>query len=695
MTAAVLLALGAGEAPAAPHEIHVAVDGADTNPGTAELPVATLEKARDLLRQRKADGLQGAGAVVRVHAGTYLRTRSFGLDKQDGGTAEARIVYQAEGTVRLVGGRVIAGDAFRPVSDPAVKARLPEAARDHVVELDLEALGIRNAGPFPELFRDGGGIIELFIDGERLPLARWPDVEYTTIESVLENGSSSSPGTFRYRGGRPGTWGKAVEDGLWLKGFWRVPWQPETVRVAAIDPQAGTVTHARGVGGGIGSKYSKTVNGTRTGDGKENWYALNLLEELDRAGEWCLRFPTKMLYLWPPRDLKGGSALISDMKDPLVRIEDAGHVTFRGFTLEGGLGNGVEITGASEVLIAGCEIHDLGGTGIILNGGIGHRVAGCDIHQLGQGGIYVGGGDRMSLTPAGHVVLNNHIHHIGQTQTTYAPAIMLGAFGYTAVGCRLAHNLIHDLPHAAVLYGGNDHIIEYNQVWRIALDSGDVGAFYTTHDWTSRGNVLRHNLVADTNAVAFYMDDGDSGDTIRGNIAWNVASGVAIGGGHDNIVEGNVFIRCKRAVHLDDRGVARGYTLEHKQLGGQLAKVRPSLPPWSERYPGMLRLLKEHPELPTGNRITRNVMVECETRLDLSGKEENRRFSNIADNRALSLADAGLKDGEPFSALLGKDLSLTRVPGFEVIPTTKMGLCLDEFRKTLPPHGGGAASPVE
>ena len=172
------------EGKAIARELYVAVDGSDTNPGTAKRPVATLEKARDLLRSRAAGGQGTRGAVVHVRAGTYLRTALFKLDSQDSGVEGDRVIYRAEGTVRLVGGRVVPGDAFRPVSDPAVKARLPEAAREHVVELDLESLDIKHAGPFPDLFQDNGGIVEFFIDGVRMPLARWPNEGYTTIKRV-------------------------------------------------------------------------------------------------------------------------------------------------------------------------------------------------------------------------------------------------------------------------------------------------------------------------------------------------------------------------------------------------------------------------------------------------------------------------------------------------------------------------------
>ena len=141
------------------YELHVPPSGLDSNPGTVELPVATLEKARDLLRSRSADGQAKGNSVVRLQAGTYLRKGPFKLGKQDSSPKGTRISYRAEGTVQLVGGTMIPTDAFKPVQDPQVLTRLPEDARKHVVALDLNALGIINQKPFPDLFRGSRGII--------------------------------------------------------------------------------------------------------------------------------------------------------------------------------------------------------------------------------------------------------------------------------------------------------------------------------------------------------------------------------------------------------------------------------------------------------------------------------------------------------------------------------------------------------
>lgn len=670
----------------APTELHVSPHGNDAYSGTADCPLATLEKARDLLRPLARDDTF-PGAVVHVHEGRYLRTAPFTVGKQDSGRKNAAIVYRAHGKVSLIGGTEIPRSAFHPISDPAIRARLPLAARDQVMELQLPSLGIKHCERFPESFSNDGGIIELFIDGERLPLSRWPDAGYTTIARVLDSGrwygTDRSGGSFEYRGERPSDWAEAVNDGLWLKGFWRVPWQPETVRVASINPTAKSITLSQPVGGGLGSKYSKEVNGTRIGDGKENWYALNVLEELDSPGEWCLRFSSKTLYLWPTKNFAKSEIIISDHKEAIITIQDAEFVTIEGMTLEYGLGNGVEVNGGKNIQIQGCVFRNLGATGAIINGGSDHRVCSSDFHHLGQGGIYVGGGDRKTLTKAGHEVLNNHIHHIGQTQTTYAPAIKLGACGYYAAGCRVAHNLIHDLPHAAVLYGGNDNLLECNEIWRIALDSGDVGAFYTYQDWTSRGNILRHNIVADSpKANSFYMDDGDSGDTVMQNIIWNTHYGPFIGGGHDNIIKENLIIDCPRGIHMDDRGVSRGYNARHKQLTEPLRAIEFQQPPWSERYPEMQQILTFHPDWPTGNVIQDNALIDCPTPLHLSGKKEHMAHAEIGKNLLLSRADAGLvKQGNPIATLRLQGIS---IKGFPALPIKTIGLYQDEFRTSLP-----------
>jgi len=204
-------------------ELYVSPNGSDTNPGSAAHPFATLARARDEIRQLKANAaLPKEGATVELLGGTYRLNTTVEFAGQDSGWANGPIVYRAfqRQAVKLVGGVTIPLSKFKAVSDPAVVRRLDPAARSHVVCISTRELGLTHAGPFPQVFSDSGGLFELFWQGQRMPLARWPNRGYVTMKRVLVNGDSKTGGTFEYREDRPARW--LENPNIWLKGKWRV-----------------------------------------------------------------------------------------------------------------------------------------------------------------------------------------------------------------------------------------------------------------------------------------------------------------------------------------------------------------------------------------------------------------------------------------------------------------------------------------
>ena len=654
-----LLLLLTCAAPAA--EIYVSPGGSDGATGDRNHPLRTLEAARDRIRGK-------AGSTVWLLPGAYARTAALELT-----AADSDITWRAvePGNVRITAAITVMPAAMRPVTDPALLARMDPQARGHIVEIDAAALGLRHVARFPDVFSDNGGLIELYGPDGRLPISRWPNRGYTHMVRVTDNGdwkqsASRHGGSFVYDGDRPSRWLEAVKGGLWLDGFWRVPWTSEKVRVASIDTTAHVIRQAAPVESGIGSKYKRPE-----GDGKEPWYALNLLEEIDTPGEWSLDFNTRKIYLWPPAN---GQVSIADLDAPLAAIHGASRVHIEGLVFEVTLGDGVDIRDGADNLISGCTFRNLGKYGVVINGGTHHGVQSSDLYDLGEGGVFLAGGDRKTLTPARHFVVNNHFHDLGQTLKTYAPAVNI-AFGSPTppVGMYVAHNLIHDLPHAAVLYAGNDHLIELNEVHNVALDSGDVGAFYTTNDWTSRGNVLRHNYVHHSSgANAFYMDDGDCGDTILENVIYKTNYGPFIGGGHDNSFAAITSIACQSGLHLDSRGITRHYDATDKHKMALLESIDYQHAPWSERYPDLRHIL-EHPEQPSGNVIEDNTLIGCVQPLHF---DREASLSTIRNNQVLPMP----ADGDFRPLLKG-------------IPFAQIGLEKDEYRQRVPtPEETGANS---
>lgn len=657
------------------------VDGAAApeGDGSAARPFATLEAAREAVAVHRRVPVR-----VWIRPGHYVMREGWTLGTMDVRIPEARVTYEATepGTVRISSGVVVPREALRPVSDAAVKARLPESVRDAVRELPLEELGIR-AARFPAKFR-GLELIEVFQDGRRLPISRWPnDGIFAKIERVLDNGITGDGGTFVYRGDVPARWVGALEDGVWIRGFWRVPWTIEAVRVAAIDPAQRTITHAVAIPNGIGSKYHREPgNGTGPGSGEEPWEAINLIEEIDVPGEWAVRFSTGMLYILPPDG--AGELLITDHAAPVVSFVGVENTDLVGLHVDGGMGDGVRVEGGRNVMLAGCRVTNVARDGIVLAGGSDHLVLSCDTAETGFSGINFLGGDRATLTPSGHRILNNLVTRAG---VYYPAAGILGGIGpqAEAVGNRVAHNRIHDCANSGVVYGGNENVFEFNEIYRVGLGSSDLGCFYTTGGWTSRGNVVRHNFVHHAmNANAFYVDDGDSGDTFFGNVAYRTQSGGFIGGGHDQVFRNNVIVANPRAMHVDARGIARGYTVDDARLRTDLESVPFRDPPWSVKYPALTTILESEPERPSGIEITENLFVNCDTDLRRSGTPEE--LGGVVFERNVVSNDMGMfVDPAKLNFALKPDaLVFQELPGFAQIPMERIGLYRDAYRRELP-----------
>ena len=110
---------------AAAATFYVAPNGDDGNPGTQEQPVATVVRARDLIRKVTATGLQEDVQVL-LRGGTYYLSETLTLDNRDSGTREHSITYAAYPGERVVisGGRLITG--WRKTESQLWQVEIPE-----------------------------------------------------------------------------------------------------------------------------------------------------------------------------------------------------------------------------------------------------------------------------------------------------------------------------------------------------------------------------------------------------------------------------------------------------------------------------------------------------------------------------------------------------------------------------------------
>lgn len=723
------LVSGAAACVFAERNIYVATEAEAGGDGSRRRPYQTLEQARDAIRAARKDGslASGEAVTVLVGPGVYRQQAAFELTAEDSGNEGAPVVYRAQkrGQARLHGGITLDAADFTAVTDPAVLARLDPSVREQVRVCDLSRLVPDALPPFKTAYRGVPAAPWLYVDRRPMTLARWPNADapeagWASFSKAVDSGlpkpdspdpalRKARPGAFVFDDPRPERWN--LEQGVWLLGYWTHDWFDEVIRVAAYDREKRIITLAAPHNYGI-------MSGT-WGAAKRRFFALNVLEELDAPGEWYLDRTAKRLYFYPESPLKDASIVLATLTEPLVKIDGARHVAFIELAFEYGHASGLSLQNAEQVEIAGCVIANFAGGGVSVNGRA-NTIRSCDLFNLGTYGIQLNGGDRKTLTPAGNLAENNHIHHYGLFQRTYAPGI-----GAQGCGQLVRNNCIHDAPHNAILYGGNEHRFERNEIYRVVMETGDAGAFYTGRDWTSQGNILRHNFIHNlgggddkhVNTMGIYLDDCDCGDTLEGNVFYRAGRALMIGGGRDNPVLNNLVVDCPIGLHIDSRGMTWKHWNNTNDPSWCLdAKARVfnyTQPPWSVRYPRLATIMNDSPREPLYNPIRRNVFVDCTRQVcDFDGnvKKLLDKFE-ITDNLAVNTSGAtngiAMADGiKGFTCLAGTadnpidlgftdraagDLTLRRgarllkeLPVFEPIPFDKIGLYKDAYRRRLP-----------
>ena len=706
-------------------KFYVSADAKSGGNGAECTPYQTLTQARDGIRlARKAGTLKSGEAVtVEIGPGVYRVDTTFELTAEDGGTAEAPVIYRAQkqGQSRIHGGMTLTAEMFKPLTDESVLSRLDPAVRKKVLVCDLSA-----AGEF-KTFKDAYHGVPvgpwLYVNGQPMTLARWPnngapEAGWAGFTKAVDNGlpkanaddpalRKAHPGSFVFDDARPSRWNLA--EGVWLLGYWTHDWCDEVIKIGSYDPTKKTITMA--------APHSYGINGGTWGAAKRRFFALNLLEELDAPGEWYLDRNRKQLYFYPQGAIKGQLIVLGALSQPLVRASGTKHLTMAGLAFEYAHADGIVLQNAENVEIAGCIVANCAASGISVQGS-NNTIRSCDLFNLGRGGISLNGGDRKSLTPARNLAVNNHIHHYGVFQRTYAPGIGVGGCGQI-----IRHNVIHDAPHNGVLYGGNEHLFELNEVHRVVMETGDAGAFYTGRDWTSQGNVLRHNYIHDlgggdskhVNTMGVYLDDCDCGDTMVGNVFYRAGRAIMIGGGRDNPVLNNLVIDCPIGLHVDSRGMSwkqwnnpsdSSWCLEKKAQQFNYTQI-----PWSQKYPHLATIMTDEPRQPLHNPIRRNVFVDCSksvcsfdgnvkkllnkfeisenlavdsTGANAAARVQMKGFVNLSGSAGQPV-DLGFADARKGNFTLRVNARLlAELPSFEKIPFDKIGLYKDQYRQELP-----------
>ncbi|WP_168121598.1 Ig-like domain-containing protein [Paenibacillus sp. HB172176] len=695
----------AEEAPSPGAVFYVSNDGSGSNPGTLEAPFQTLEEARDAIRELKQDeGLPDGGVTVYLRGGVYNRAGSFLLEEQDSGTADKPITYQAYPgeSVRLNGGLALEKSWFTAVSDPAILNRIiSEDARTKVLQADLKGHGITDYGVMSRhgyyKANDVSEVppMELYIDGQDMTLARWPNNGTVQMGDIIDAGPTRKDpdlqtrgGTFKYTYQRPELWSQA--DDIWLDGIFGYSWEWSYNKIASIDTTNKTITLAYGEMSGL----------------FKNWYpdfhfAQNLLEEIDMPGEYYIDRSEGVLYFMPTVAFQADDPeiTVSMLNTPMINAVNVSHVNFEDLILENGRDSAVVIMGGDSVQIVHCEIRNFANGGVQINtpsrwlyndfakaDGVNHAVISTHIHHIGGTGVILNGGDRLTLEPGNNAVVNSHIHDFAYYHKAYNPAVIL-----TGAGNRVTGSEIHDAPHPGILIFGNDHLVENNNIYDVCKTFSDLGAIYMNLGAApqERGSIIRgnyfHNIGEGKAGVqGVYPDNFTMGITIEENIFYKMGnSAILNNGGAHNQTRNNLFIDAKVPYEFADlylgdapeQQISKNYMGPWHDLFDRYNNFEGM--PHLEKYPELADFFTENRYYPDTNTFENNVVYNP-TKTRSSATNENGALDNLD---LVQYANNWVTDQDPgFVDLAGGDLNLKedaevfeQIPGFQTIPFSEMG----------------------
>ncbi len=710
---------------AVPLTLHVDPSSNRPGRGVVDAPFQTLEQARDELRTRRDKGAWNPadGAEIVIAPGDFHRTTPFELNAGDSGTPSAPIIYRAaeprKTTIR--GDIILDPEDFKQVTNPEVLKMMEPAARDKVRVIDLSKIHPKSFEPFPNAVR---GISQLppgptvFGGGKVLTLSRWPNLDasnhgWAEFTKVIDNGmpdrpnwqtklAEKHPGAFVWNDDRAKRWNDPA--GAWFAGFAINDWHEDILQIGHYDADKKELRL------GVPATYGLDVGKREFAYPGRRFFVMNTITELDVPGEWFLDRTNKLLYIYPPVDWPKTEISISTIDAvmprpdisktpvplrpliviskpivPLIWVKGAHDVSFRGLKFGQTYGRGMQVDDSERISIDHCEFSEIEHIAVAIEGGRSNHIVNSDFSSLGNTGIYLSGGDRKHMVAGEHVVENCDIagwdrYHRG--------SFGIGIDGWGQV---VRNNRLHDAPYTAIMFQGNEHRIELNDIGSVCLEALDCGAIYSQKDWTARGTLIQHNFIHDlgydepqansgayqTSRIGVYFDSWLSGNILWGNVFLRAGRVTFFNSSRDCVVDNNLMVDSAVGPSIDARALRMAEFNAKGTLGDTEAKAEAMnyrRPPWSVKYPRLVYVMEENPAAPLHNEIVNNLIIHPNV--------APHQFGDALwkGEKMLSFWDQ-LNVGDNWVASLPKGVSIdARFSGFEVVSGQKQAL----IEKVLP-----------
>lgn len=628
---------------------YVSPQGNENGDGSFAAPFQTIQQA--------LSAAEGSALPVTI----FLREGRYNITEQMLlGTEHKQITvepYENEKAV-ITTGYQIAGSAFSKADDDISNRILNRDAREQLLSVSLEQLGIQNMGEIYEYAKNTDETVMpvLMQDGKRMQLTAYPDTGYLYFEEEVSGGDGINPMQLHLAKNKAERALQWEGNEIYADGYIQTDWTDSRCKVRISENGDDYVVTAQDTSLKITPSAGRRVR------------FLNVIEELSVPGEWYLDRDKKMLYLYPYPGFSADSIITFNPRqetlDSIFRIQDTAQITFRNIEFANIGTNVFQIENSQQITIEDCHIVDIAGKAVEAKESKEIMIIGNKIHDASSGVIWVSGGDAWKLHKANNYISDNEIYRFSQDARIYQPAVELHGYGTT-----VRRNKIYDAPHMAIALAGMGITIEYNEIYNVCNETADAGAIYGGQYPHLQENTIRHNYFHDIrnrtglgfSVNTVYFDDLWGSCDVYSNIFYQVEQGALVGGGRSNQFWNNLFIDCDSAVMIDSRGTKLENYEDHRAyVNLYWSPYRTEL--WKKEFPKVYSIMEDEPKLPKYNKIYDNVFVNTRREILIG---EAATLTERTGNTTLSVEDAGFFDYENHIFSIHEDSAIYQhIPGF-------------------------------